>query len=134
VRLLAQRTTIPISGDHRRCHARQRVFGTARAMLQRSCEAKESKVSSHETVKGHELLGRVVARARTDDHYRQRLLADPKLVLREEGLEVADDVEVVVHENQPDRVHLVLPRGQEGSEGLDVNTVQIDPLMNTLHF
>jgi hypothetical protein len=61
------------------------------------------------TVKGQELLPGVVARAMQDDEYRQGLLLDPRPALRDAGLEVSDEVEVVFHQNSPDRVHFVLP-------------------------
>ena len=40
----------------------------------------------------------VLARAMEDDDYRQRLLHDPQPALRDAGLELSDDVEVVFHQ------------------------------------
>jgi len=42
--------------------------------------------------------GRLVARAWDDDGFRQRLLAEPEAVLREEGIDVPEGVEVRVEE------------------------------------
>ena len=60
-------------------------------------------------VKGHEILQIAAAKALEDPAYHARLMQNPKEVLREEGLTVADDVELVIHENSPKRLHLVLP-------------------------
>jgi hypothetical protein len=43
--------------------------------------------------------GRIVARAWDDDAFRQRLLAEPGAVLREEGFEVPPGIEVRVGDN-----------------------------------
>jgi hypothetical protein len=61
------------------------------------------------TTKGQQVLEGVLARAMEDDEYREGLLHDPCPALREAGLEIGDDVEVVFHQNAPDRVHFVLP-------------------------
>lgn len=53
--------------------------------------------------------GRVVARAWSDDEFRQRLVNDPSAVLREQGIEVPYDVELQVVEDTPETCHLVLP-------------------------
>jgi len=53
--------------------------------------------------------GRIVARAWTDDKFRQRLVNDPATVLREQGIEVPYDVELQVVEDTPEICHLVLP-------------------------
>ena len=62
-----------------------------------------------ENIKGNDLLQDVLARAMEDDDYRHQLLDDPKRALRDAGLDVGDHVEVVFHQNAPDRVHFVLP-------------------------
>jgi hypothetical protein len=61
------------------------------------------------TIRGNELLQGVLAQAMADDQYRQELLEDPRSALRGAGLDLADEVEVVFHQNAPDRVHFVLP-------------------------
>jgi Nitrile hydratase, alpha chain len=62
-------------------------------------------------VKGFQRLEEIGAKALGDDDYRRELIDDPKSVLRREGLDVADDVEVVVHRNREKLIHLVLPAG-----------------------
>jgi hypothetical protein len=59
--------------------------------------------------KGTELLQGVLARAMADDDYRRQLLDDPRPALREAGLDIPDQVEVVFHQNAADRIHFVLP-------------------------
>ena len=70
---------------------------------------------------GHE----IGAKALTDTNYRRRLLDDPKSVLRKAGLEVADDVEVVIHRNRPNLIHLVLPAAPVQADQLDVDEVRV---------
>jgi hypothetical protein len=53
--------------------------------------------------------GEVVARAWSDETYKQRLLSDPKAVLAEAGLPLHPNVQVLVHEAAPTQLHLVLP-------------------------
>ena len=71
------------------------------------------------TIKGQELMQGVLARAMEDDDYRQRLLHDPQPALRDAGLELSDDVEVVFHQNAPDRVHFVLPSRPRSDRDLE---------------
>ena len=53
--------------------------------------------------------GQVVARAWSDDAYKQRLQTDPKSVLAEQGIAVPAGVAVQVHEATAEVMHLVLP-------------------------
>jgi nitrile hydratase len=51
--------------------------------------------------------------------YRSRAVIDPRGgVLREFGLELAEDVEVRVGDTTPERRYLVLPERPEGTEGM----------------
>lgn len=51
-------------------------------------------------------------------NYRSRAVNDPRGVMREFGLELADDVEVRVHDSTADMRYLVLPLRPAGSEGM----------------
>ena len=53
--------------------------------------------------------GQVVARAWSDEPFKQRLLSDPRSVLAEAGLPVPANLQVQVHEATPTLLHLVLP-------------------------
>jgi hypothetical protein len=50
-----------------------------------------------------------VAKAWGDDDFKAKLLADPKTVLKENGLAIPDDVEPRVVENTDKTVHFILP-------------------------
>jgi hypothetical protein len=52
---------------------------------------------------------RVVAKAWSDEHFKQRLLDDPKTVLREHGIEMPAGVDVKLVEDSGKTVHLILP-------------------------
>src|SRR5207244_6477583 len=51
-------------------------------------------------------------------NYRQRAVHDPRGVMREFGLVLADDVEVRAHDSTADIRYLVLPLRPKGTEGL----------------
>ena len=53
--------------------------------------------------------GKVVAKAWADEDFKAKLLADPKTVLKENGLAIPDDVEFRIVENTDKVVHLILP-------------------------
>ncbi len=50
-------------------------------------------------------------------NYRSRVVREPRLVLREFGLELPDDVTVRVHDSNADMRYLVLPMRPSGTEG-----------------
>jgi len=82
-------------------------------------------------------MERVLVRAREDETFRARLLADPAAALREEGVELPPDIELRVLENTATRFHLVVP--QEGQvrelsdEDLEqVNAAFMGPRLNYL--
>jgi nitrile hydratase subunit alpha len=52
--------------------------------------------------------------------YRARVVAEPRVVLREFGLELAADVEVRVWDSTSEVRYLVIPRRPAGTEGLGV--------------
>jgi nitrile hydratase len=53
--------------------------------------------------------------------YRSRVVSEPRLVLREFGLDLPDDVTVRVHDSNADMRYLVLPMRPTGTEGLSEN-------------
>jgi hypothetical protein len=52
---------------------------------------------------------KITERAWTDDAFRQQLVDNPNKVLKDAGVDVPAGVNFVVVENEPDRLHLVLP-------------------------
>ncbi len=63
--------------------------------------------------------GKVVAKAWGDDDFKEKLLADPKTVLKENGVEIPQDVEFRVVENTDKIVHLILPAEQLSEDELE---------------
>ncbi len=57
-------------------------------------------------------------------NYRARAVIDPRGVMREFGQEVADDVEVRVHDSTADMRYLVLPLRPAGTEGMGVKELE----------
>ena len=57
---------------------------------------------------------KIVAEAWADDAFRQRLIADPKAVLAERGIECEEDVEIQVVQGDKKVHYLVLPPKPEG--------------------
>lgn len=59
--------------------------------------------------------GKVIAKAWTDELFKQRLLKNPKAVLDEYGIHVSDNVRnIKIHENSRDTLHLVLREAPHG--------------------
>jgi hypothetical protein len=57
-----------------------------------------------------ELEGRIVERAQADPAFRERLIATPREALSEElGFELPSGLEIIVVEERPDRLAIVLP-------------------------
>ncbi len=51
--------------------------------------------------------------------YRSRMVAEPKAVLKEMGLELADDIRVRVWDSSAEARYLVLPERPAGTDALD---------------
>jgi hypothetical protein len=60
------------------------------------------------------MWGQIVARAWSDEDFKQRLLSDPQVVLAEYGMEAPAGIEFQVVEDTPTVQHLVLPASPEG--------------------
>jgi hypothetical protein len=69
--------------------------------------------------------GQVVARAWSDDAFKQRLLADPRTVLAEAGLPVPENLQLEVHEATPTHLHLVLPQPPPRREGTKLSEADL---------
>ena len=89
--------------------------------------------AGHDQVQGLQKLRQVAAQAQGDDAYRERLVNDPVTVLRQEGLHVPDDVNVIVHENTDSEIHLALPTGLKDAHQLDVNETNMKTLSYAIH-
>lgn len=54
-------------------------------------------------------IKKAIIRACTDAEFRNRLASDPRKALAEEGLVVPDDVQIVIHEPDENKMQIVLP-------------------------
>ena len=74
-----------------------------------------------ETTKGvmtaAQMRDQLVERADNDEDFRARLLSDSRAVVHDEfGITIPEEMNLVVVEDDPNTVHLVLPRSSELSE------------------
>jgi bifunctional DNA-binding transcriptional regulator/antitoxin component of YhaV-PrlF toxin-antitoxin module len=51
----------------------------------------------------------IVAKAWKDDSFKQRLLSEPKVIFKEYGIEVADNLEIQVVQNTSNSVYFIIP-------------------------
>ena len=63
-------------------------------------------------------LAQLFAACWKDEALKARLMADPKAVLKEHGLDVPDGIDVKVVENADDCVHITLPAPPAGAKDL----------------
>lgn len=62
----------------------------------------------------------ITDKAISDDGFRSTLLANPKEAISSElGVDLPDDVRIVVHESDPKTLHLALPVSEVGEEDLE---------------
>lgn len=54
-------------------------------------------------------IGQVITKAWNDESFKQRLLADTMAVLKEEGVDVPEGLEVRAVENTEKLVHMIIP-------------------------
>jgi hypothetical protein len=61
-------------------------------------------------------IGQIIAKAWADEAFKKRLLADATVVLKEEGVDVPEGMEVKAVENSEKVFHLVIPPKQASGE------------------
>jgi hypothetical protein len=61
--------------------------------------------------------GKVIAQASTDKEFKAKLLANPKTVLKEEGIEFPDNIKVNITIAKEDEINLTLALKSEGLTG-----------------
>jgi len=64
-------------------------------------------------------MGQIIVKAWSDDEFKQRLLTDPAAVLKAEGMDIPEGVEIRVVENTDKLQHIVLPPRPSGAELTD---------------
>lgn len=62
---------------------------------------------------------KIIAKAWSDPAFKQRLIKEPQIVLKENGIEVPAGMEYKITENTEKTVYLNLPAKPEGMEGED---------------
>ena len=70
-------------------------------------------------------LAQVFAACWKDEALKARLMADPKAVLKEHGLDVLDGIDVKVVENADDCVHITLPTQPAGHQDLSDDELRV---------
>ena len=61
--------------------------------------------------------GKIIAQASTDKEFKAKLLANPKTVLKEEGIEFPDNIKVNITVAKEDEINLTLALIPEGLTG-----------------
>ena len=65
----------------------------------------------------NEKWARIVIQAWADERFKYRLLADPKVVLKENGIELPGSIKVNISEDKEDEINLTLPPKRDISRG-----------------
>ncbi len=60
---------------------------------------------------------KVIAQAWVDEEFKAKLLADPKAVLKAEGIEIPENIKLNLTEAKEDELNLTLPLKPDGLEG-----------------
>lgn len=68
-------------------------------------------------------MGQIWALCWTDPAFKVQLLADPVAVLKAQGLELTDGLQIMVLEDRPDRVHWVIPARPAALSDADLDAV-----------
>ena len=76
--------------------------------------------------KQQKLWTKIVAKAWTDEGYKQRLLDDPNSVMSEEGIKIPEGVEFKCVEDTERQVWLVIPPNPDGSINTELDDAQLN--------
>jgi hypothetical protein len=66
-------------------------------------------MTDSDDTEGIDALAEIAEEAAGSAEYRGELIANPREKLEKAGLRVPKDVQIVIHQNQPGLIHLVLP-------------------------
>jgi hypothetical protein len=82
------------------------------------------------------IYGNIVAKAWADDAFKQRLIADPLTVLKENGVNVPEGVQFNVIESTSESIPIILPPNppaeETGAESLDQRLAAGNCYMQTM--
>lgn len=73
---------------------------------------------------GQKQWAKIVAKAWADEKYKARLLAEPRAVLAEEGVELDEDMEYTVVEELEKQVVLILPQKPTAGGSIDAGEMR----------
>lgn len=73
------------------------------------------------TQTGPEIWRDIITRTHEDANFKQELFDSPKQVLGDAGLDIPEGAEVVIAENGPDRIYLVLPSSEFSPDQFNSN-------------
>ncbi len=62
------------------------------------------------------IMQKVIVKALKDPSFKERLIADPAAVLKEEGIKLRSDVKINVIQAKKDEVNIVIPALPEGQD------------------
>jgi len=57
---------------------------------------------------------KVIAKVWSDPKFKEKLLKNPNQVLKEEGINISQGQSIVIHENDTQKFHFVIPKKPEG--------------------
>lgn len=72
-------------------------------------EEEKAKAEEKEAEEQAKKMDQLIAKTWVDEAFKQRLMSDPLTVLKEEGIEIAEGIQVRVVEDTDTVMHLVLP-------------------------
>jgi len=76
--------------------------------------------------------GRIIAKAWTDEGFKQRLLSEPTIVLQEHGIEFPEGVEFRMLESTSSLIYLIVPP-RPGPEDMEVEDLEKRLVANFTH-
>lgn len=58
--------------------------------------------------------GKVIAKAWSDENFKQQLMQNPRGTLETYGIKIQEKVQIKMHENTPSTFHIVIPTKPQG--------------------
>lgn len=80
--------------------------------------------------KQKDIYSEVIKRSWSDDGFKQSLKDNPKKVLGDYGLNVPEQVEIVVIENTKEKQYLLLPDSPRGANGDEMTDEELNNLLS----
>ena len=71
-------------------------------------------------------INKIIAKSWLDEGFKQKLLADPVVILEAEGVKLPNDLTIQAHENTDKIFHLVIPPKPIDLSDEDINVISND--------